>query len=155
MPLHTTPDRRSPADDTTGPDAREIRRLREASNEAITRHDTGGIGAILSPNVIVVSSASDHASGRDVNVQRFADVFRTRPDVVYRRTSDEVRVFDPWHMASERGRWTGSWTDADGAIRSGGSYFAKWRQVNGAWLVGSETYVPETCSGGVYCRTIP
>ena len=58
-------------------------------------------------------------------------------------------------MASERGRWTGSWTDTDGKISIGGSYFAKWRKLNGRWMVESETYVPETCTGGAYCRTIP
>ncbi len=157
VPLHTAPGPLwSPADDTTGgPDARDIRRLRESSNAAIARHDTAGLAAILTPNVIVVSSNSTHIEGRDANARRFAEQFRVRPDVVYRRTPDEVRVFGSWRMASERGRWTGSWTDADGTVRTAGSYFAKWRQVNGAWLVESETYVPETCTGGGYCRTLP
>ena len=70
-------------------------------------------------------------------------------------TPDDVRVFAPWGMASERGRWTGSWTDADGKIVIGGSYFAKWRKANGVWLIESETYVPETCTGGAYCTTVP
>ncbi len=132
-------------------DANAIRRLRASSNAAIARHDTGGVGTILAEDVVVVTSNSVHAIGRATNVQRFADQFRTRPDVVYERTPDEVRVFVPWAMASERGRWT----DSDGKIRIGGSYFAKWRRVNGRWLVESETYVPETCTGGAYCRTVP
>jgi len=157
VPLHTTPGPLwSPADDTTvGPDAREIRRLREASNEAIARHDTAGIGAILSSGVVVVTSTSATLSGRDAMLQVFADGFRTRPDVVYRRTPLDVQIYAPWNMASERGEWTGSWTDADGTVRIGGSYFAKWRQVNDTWLVESETYVPERCSGSAYCRTNP
>jgi ketosteroid isomerase-like protein len=134
---------------------RAIRDLRASSNAAIARHDTGGIGAILASNVVVVTSNSVHAISRETNVQRFAEQFRTRPDVVYLRTPDAVRVFEPWGMASERGRWTGSWTDTDGKIRIGGSYFAKWRKVDGRWLVESETYVPETCSGGSYCRIVP
>jgi hypothetical protein len=39
-------------------------------------------------------------------------------------------------------------------IRIHGTYFAKWRLVNGTWLVESETYVPNSCSGGAYCRTL-
>ena len=136
-------------------DERVIRDRRASSNAAIARHDTAGIGAILADNVVVVTSNSVHAIGRATNLQRFAEQFRTRRDVVYVRAPDEVKVFEPWGMASERGRWVGSWTDTDGKINIGGSYFAKWRKVNGRWLVESETYVPETCSGGAYCRTVP
>jgi ketosteroid isomerase-like protein len=135
--------------------AREIRRLRESSNRAIAQHDTAGLGAILAPNVIVVSSNSAHIVGRDTNVQRFAEQFRNRPDVTYRRTPSSVEVFGPWRMASEHGRWTGSWTDADGRVTIGGTYFAKWRQLNGAWRVESETYVPDHCRGTAYCTTVP
>lgn len=136
-------------------DEATIRRLRAASNASIARHDTAGVGANLAENVVVVTSASAQAIGRAANLGAFADQFRTRPDVVYERVPDEVRVFAPWGMASERGRWTGSWTDRDGKITIGGSYFAKWRRVNGTWLIESETYVPETCSGGEYCRRVP
>ena len=132
-----------------------IRQRRASSNAAIAKHDTAGIGAILAQNVVVVTSNSTHSAGREDNLRRFADQFRTRKDVVYLRTPDEVRVFEPWVMASERGHWTGSWTDTDGKIQIGGSYFAKWRRVNGQWLVESETYVPEQCTGGAYCRTLP
>lgn len=135
--------------------AGEIRRRRESSNAAIARHDTAGIGAILAPHFTITSSTSRHDDGRDAHVRSFAEQFRTRPDVVYRRTPDDVRVFAPWQMASERGRWTGSWTDADGKIQLGGSYFAKWRKLGGVWYVESETYVPETCTGGAYCTRVP
>ena len=139
----------------TSQDEQVIRQRRASSNAAIAKHDTGGIGAILASNVVVVTSNSTHGVGRADNLQRFADQFRTRPDVVYLRTPDEVKVFEPWGMASERGHWTGSWTDTDGKIQIGGSYFAKWRRVNGVWLVEVETYVPERCTGGSYCRTSP
>jgi uncharacterized protein (TIGR02246 family) len=139
----------------TSGDEAQIRARRAASNEAIAGHDTAGIGAILAPDVIVVTSNSIHREGRDANVASFAEQFRTRPDVVYRRTPDEVRVFAPWLMAAERGRWTGSWTDGDGKIRLTGSYYAKWRKVDGQWLVESETYTPETCTGGAYCTKVP
>jgi ketosteroid isomerase-like protein len=136
-------------------DEAQIRARRAASNEAIARHDTAGLGAILAPNVIVVTSNSVHREGRDANVESFAEQFRTRPDVLYRRTPDDVRVFAPWLMAAERGRWTGSWTDADGKIQLAGSYYAKWRKVDGQWFVESETYTPETCTGGAYCTKVP
>jgi uncharacterized protein (TIGR02246 family) len=138
-----------------GAATREIRRLRESSNAAIARHDTAGLAAIFAPNVIVVSSNSAHIDGRDTNVQRFAEQFRARPDVTYRRTPVTVRVFAPWGMASEEGRWSGSWTADDGKVSIGGTYFAKWRQLNGAWRVESETYVPDRCRGSAYCSVVP
>lgn len=157
VPLHLTPGPLwSPMDDTSGgPDAREIRRRRESSNSAIARHDTAGIGAILAPHLVVVSSTSAQSVGRQAMLQRFAEQFRSRPDVTYRRTPEEVRVFAPWQMASERGQWTGSWTDPDGRVSLRGSYSAKWRRIDGTWLVESETYVPESCAGGQYCNTAP
>jgi len=134
---------------------RTIRQRRASSNTAIARHDTGGIGAILAEDVVVVTSNSVHALGRATNLQRFSDQFRSRSDVVYERTPEQIRVFGSWGMASELGRWTGSWTDTDGKILIGGIYFAKWRLKNGSWLVESETYVPETCTGGAYCQAVP
>jgi len=136
-------------------DEQQIRARRESSNAAIAKHDTAGIGAILADDVIVVTSNSVHRPGRAANEQSFAEQFRTRPDVVYRRTPTEVRVFTPWLMASESGTWSGSWTDRDGKIQLTGRYFAKWRKQNGQWLVESETYVPETCTGGAYCTRVP
>lgn len=134
---------------------RVIRQRRASSNAAIARHDTAGIGAIFADNVVVVTSNSVHGIGRATNLQRFSDQFRTRPDVVYERKPDAVRVYDPWGMASEHGRWTGSWTDGGSKIQISGVYFAKWRLRNGSWLVESETYVPESCTGGPYCQTPP
>jgi ketosteroid isomerase-like protein len=153
--LHVTPGPLwSPADDTTGgPDAREIRRRRESSNAAIARHDTAGIAAILAGDVIVRSSTSAIDIGRDPHVRSFAEWMAARPDVVYRRTPDRVDVFAAWQMASESGRWTGSWTEPDGRVSIGGTYFAKWRLEDGAWKVESETYVPDRCSGSAYCTS--
>jgi ketosteroid isomerase-like protein len=137
------------------PNEQAIRRLRAASNAAIARHDTSGIGAMMADNVIVVTSRSAQQIGRAANMASFAGQFRTRPDVVYERTAEQVRLYEPWGMASESGRWTGSWTETDGKIQIGGSYFAKWRLKNGSWFIESETYVPERCTGGSYCRTPP
>ena len=142
VPLHRTPGPLwSPADDTTGgPDARVIRSLREQSNAAIARHDTGGIAVSLAPHVVVVTSNSRTFVGRDVLLQSFGEQFKASPDVWYRRTPAEVRIFDAWGMASEEGRWTGGWTAPDGPLAIGGTYFAKWRLLDGRWLVESETY---------------
>lgn len=140
---------------SSGSDVAEIRRLRESSNAAIARHDTAGIGAILAPHLIVVSSNSAQSIGRQAMLDRFAQQFASRADVTYRRTPRDVRVFAAWGMASEAGEWTGSWTDPEGKLSLGGRYFAKWRKIDGSWRVESETYVPEYCTGGAYCAKSP
>jgi ketosteroid isomerase-like protein len=136
-------------------DEQQIRRSRAYSNASIARHDTLGVGAAMANDIVVITSRSTKTSGRSNYLITFEDQFRSRPDVVYVRTPDQVRVFAPWGMASEHGTWTGSWTDSDGKIEIGGTYFAKWRKVDGRWLIESETYVPERCAGGAYCRTVP
>ena len=129
-------------DTTGGVDATEIRRLREGSNLAIARHDSAGLAAIFAPNITVVASTS-------------VAQFRASPDVVYRRTPNVVTVFAAWLMASESGTWKGSWTAPDGKVKIGGRYFAKWRKLDGRWMVESETFVPERCSGSAYCMRAP
>ena len=157
VPLHVTPGPLwSPADDTTGgPDARAIRRRREESNVAIARHDSAAFASTLAPNATIVTSNSVVSQGRELYSQRMAEQFRTRSDVWYRRTPSEVKVFAPWRMASEQGTWSGSWTEPDGKVTIGGTYFAKWRQLDGMWLVESEIFVPERCTGSTYCERVP
>jgi ketosteroid isomerase-like protein len=137
-----------------GADAALIRAARERSNAAIAAHDTAGIGSILTPDVVIMTSASAIQSGRDASLRGFAEQFRTRERVSYRRTPEQIEVFAPWRMASESGRWTGGWEDRDGPVRLGGRYFAKWRERGRQWLVESETYVPDRCEGGSYCRSL-
>ena len=139
----------------SGRDERAIRQRRAASNAAIAKHDTGGIGAAMAENISVVTSRSAQSIGRAANMTSFAEQFRTRKDVVYVRTPEQVRVYEPWGMASEHGHWVGSWTETDGKVQIGGSYFAKWRLKSGTWFIESETYVPERCTGSKYCATPP
>jgi len=153
VPLHTTPGPLwSAADDTTGgPHAREIRRVREASNAAIARHDTAGIGATMADDIHVVSSTGDRRSGRASYLVILAEQFQARPDVRYVRTPEEVTVFEPWGTAAEEGRWVGTWSDGEGPVRVEGRYFARWRLEDGGWRIEAETFVPDACSGGSYC----
>ena len=81
--------------------------------------------------------------------------FEEYPDVVYVREPIEVKIFEPWAMAFERGTWRGSWTEASGRIDIRGDYAAKWRKIDGRWLIQSEVYSPTSCSGTDYCATPP
>jgi uncharacterized protein (TIGR02246 family) len=136
-------------------DEQTIRQARARSNAAIAAHDPMAIAQFWVDDVVVVRSTGAQLVGRDANQKRLAQQFATRPDTVYVRTPSTIDVYVPWEMASERGEWTGRWTEPDGVVDTGGTYMAQWRRVNGVWLIRAELYVPTRCSGSKYCSQRP
>jgi hypothetical protein len=136
-------------------DVRAIVAARARSNAAIARHDTAGIAREIMPDVTVVSSTSTMGTGVGVNLSRMAAQFARRPDTRWIRTPDTVAVFDAWGVASERGRWIGTWSEPDGPLVIRGSYAAQWRRQDGRWRIQGELFVPLSCEGGAYCRSRP
>lgn len=106
-------------------------------------------------DVHVVSSTSAQTAGRELNRQRMARQFESRPDTIYIRRPTAIDVNASWAVASERGEWTGRWTEPDGALDIGGHYLVQWRKVEGQWLIQAELYVPTRCSGSRYCSQRP
>jgi ketosteroid isomerase-like protein len=136
-------------------DDQMIRAARVRSNQAIAAHDVDAIARFWMDTVHVVSSTSDQAAGRDANRQRFARQFANRPDTTYVRQPAFVDAYAPWAVASERGEWTGRWTEPDGVLEIGGTYLAQWRKIDGQWLIQAELYVPTHCGGSKYCNQRP
>ena len=136
-------------------DEQLIRAARERSNAAIQKHDPDGIAAEWMDDVHIVTSSSAQGSGKDVNRQRMAAQFKNRPDTIYVRKAITVEVYAPWDVASERGEWTGRWTEPDGVLEIGGSYQAQWRKVDGRWKIQGELFVPTRCTGSQYCARRP
>ena len=145
----------TPARADSTADVRAIAASRARSNAAIARHDTAGIAREMMPDVTVVSSTSAMATGVATNVARMAAQFARRPDTRWVRTPESIAVFDAWGVASERGRWVGTWTEPDGPLVIRGSYEAQWRRLDGTWRVQGELFVPLRCEGGAYCRARP
>lgn len=135
--------------------AAQIRAARAASNAAIAAHDVPGIAGHWFDDVHIVTSTSAQGTGREANAARMAQQFARRPDTIYVRTPGEVDVFAAWDVASERGTWTGRWTEPDGVVDIAGTYLAQWRRVDGAWRIQSELFVPTTCRGSKYCAARP
>lgn len=136
-------------------DEQLIREARARSNQAIAAHDLAGIARVWMEDLHVVSSTSSQAAGREANRQRMATQFKNRPDTIYVRTPTVVEVYPSWAVASERGDWTGRWTEPDGKLEIGGTYQAQWRKVDGQWLIQAELFVPTRCTGSAYCRQRP
>ena len=136
-------------------DEQLIREARARSNRAIAAHDPAAIAREWMPDVHVVSSTSRQTASRDANRESMATQFKNRRDVVYVRRPMTIDVYRPWAVASERGEWTGKWTEPDGKLEIGGTYLAQWRKVDGQWLVQAELFVPTRCTGAKYCTQRP
>jgi ketosteroid isomerase-like protein len=136
-------------------DEQLIRAARDRSNAAIAKHDLDGIATAWMDTVHVVSSTSAQTAGKAANRDRMAAQFTNRPDTIYIRKPITVEIFAPWNVASERGEWTGTWTEPDGKLEIGGTYQAQWRKIDGRWLIQGELYVPTRCKGSNYCSRRP
>ncbi|MCA1583416.1 MAG: extracellular solute-binding protein [Acidobacteria bacterium] len=136
-------------------DEQRIREARARSNAAIAKRDAEGIARLWTETVHVVSSTSAQTAGRQANRERMARQFASRPDTIYVRNPSEIQVYAAWDVASERGDWTGRWTEPDGALEIGGTYQAQWRRIDGHWLIHAEVFVPTRCTGSAYCSQRP
>lgn len=132
-------------------DAQLIRDARAASNRAIAAHDASALAAFWMEDYHITPSTSAMLAGREANRALFAELFESRPDVTYTRTTDSVAVNVPWSVAAEQGHWNGQWTQGGRLIKVGGSYYAQWRKIDGRWLIQAEVFVPTWCEGGSYC----
>ena len=138
-----------------GLDETMIRSVRARSNHAIAAHDVVTLADTWLPEYWLVSSTNAQSAGRDAARARFVQLFATRPDVMYVRVPDRIEVNVSWGQAAESGRWTGRWTQADGVTQIGGGYFAKWRKIDGRWLLLAEVFVQTSCAGSSYCSLPP
>ena len=136
-------------------DVKQIRDVRARSNAAIAAHDLEALTKSWMESFSVVTSTGASQSGREANRAAFAAQFASRPDLVYVRTPSEIELMPSWDVASERGTWTGQWTQPDGVTRIGGTYQAQWRKVDGRWLIQAELFVPTRCAGSAYCLKRP
>ena len=137
-------------------DDQPIRAARARSTAAMAAHDLDGISRLWMEDVHIVTSTSAKGSGREENRRRMARQFASRPDTTYVRQTSQVEVYAPWAVASERGEWTGTWTEPDGKVTIGGTYLAQWRKDGDEWLIQAEVFVPVRCSGSVrYCSQRP
>ena len=135
-----------------GTDEAMIRAARTRYNQAIAAHDTTAIAISWLPGYWSVTSTNAQLAGRDSARASIIRLFASRPDVVYVRTAERIDVNTSWGQAAESGQWTGRWTQTDGVTLVGGRYFAKWRKVDGRWMLLTEVFVQLSCSGSSYCN---
>jgi ketosteroid isomerase-like protein len=125
-----------------------IRAARERFNLAIEYKDAEAIRAFLAPSYHLVTGRSDQFHGAEAEATRWAEVFRTDPSAVYRRTPREIIVNEAWGLAEELGNWQGSYTAEGMLVQASGVYSAKWQRTeNGEWVLQAEVFTTLTCDG--------
>lgn len=133
----------------------EIRMKRDRFNAAVAARDLDALVTIWTEDVRVITSSGGRIDGRDAYRARFAGYFAEREEYRYRREPERVDVYEPWGIATERGRWRARWRGADGPIDAGGEYLIQWRHTEDGWLVHAELFAPLHCEGGRYCAERP
>ena len=129
---------------------RQIRAQRGAFNRAIATGDVKGITAVLADNVqLITGTDSKLVAGKTAQLARWSQDLRDPSRGIYVRTPDRIRVSSIRPMALETGHWRGVDT-ASAKDWAAGDYVAKWRRIDGAWRIESETYMTMAC-GGTYC----
>jgi len=133
----------------------DLREARERSNVAIAAHDTAAIARTLTADYHVITSRNTEST-RSMMLSSLAADMQAKPDLVYQRNPEVIRIFSEWGMASEYGQWSGHWTEPDGGkVFLKGTYYAKWHLVEEKWLIRAEIFTPLVCSGEPYCSSLP
>ena len=124
-----------------------IRQQREVFNQAIEQGDASLIPAVLHEDVILISgSDSDVYEGRNTQVDMWRNDFTDPGRAIYVRTTLCIRVSPTFPIALEQGAWRGV-RISSASDTAAGRYSAKWRKVDDAWLLESEVFMTEECTG--------
>ena len=138
----------SPSSD---PDEVAIRAARGRLNEALARQQFATMNEELVDNVSMTGPVW-RTVGRDQLLQAYTRLTSRRPDLVWMRAPQAIRINANWLFASESGEWRESWREGGVFTELRGAYLALWRKVEGRWLLDAEVFVPLSCAGSSYCN---
>ena len=131
---------------------RRIRSQRAAFNRALAAADFAAIGKILADDAQMVTGAdSTIVAGKAAQLALWSEDLQGPKRRVYVRTTNRVQLSPVAPMALETGHWRGHQISAPRNWASG-DYVAKWRRIDGAWKIETETYMATAC-GGTFCPT--
>ena len=97
--------------------------------------------------LLLTGTDSDLYMGAGAQLALWRDDFSREDRAVFKRTSRCIRVSPVAPVALEYGAWRGDTVNQPGDFAAG-SYAAKWRLMNGRWLLESEIFATEACGGG-------
>lgn len=113
-----------------------IKAAREASNQAIARHDIDGISKFWVKDFVQIRGNSTYLIGKDTIISSWRKLFKDNPNVVYIRTASQIIISTNDTLAWENGTWK-----AFNSYSNGGNYSAMWRKDNDSWKIVAELFV--------------
>lgn len=129
--------------------ALDIAEARAQFNKAIEKSDINTIRAVFTENVILITGTdSDLFIGRDAQLEIWNQDFADDARLVYLRTPSCILMSGIFPIAMEHGSWRGAKAN-DTVNHVSGEYSAKWRKVNGQWMIEVETYLTTNCGGSL------
>ena len=130
-----------PAQTDKQKDIAYIRAVREASNDAIAKHDMEGVSKPWLNEYISISGNGSSTVGKDSAIARYARQFDNTPGLTYIRTPKTILISDADTLAFETGKWVGLKTKEKNPKWVGGNYSAMWWKRDGIWRLRSELFV--------------
>ena len=132
----------------TTPSDLAIRARRAAFNRAIADGDATAVGPILARDCVMITGTDSAViAGRNAQVKvwqrEFATTSRTSASssrLIYERIPSAITVSPIEPIAMEQGEWRGV-AAAGGTLAASGIYSAKWREINGEWVIEAEVFV--------------
>lgn len=123
----------------TSPDL-AIRLRRAEFNRALAEADLAAIGPLLARDAVLVTGIdSALLLGRKAQLLAWKREFAAPDRTIYTRLPQTIEASPVEPIALEQGRWSGA-TLSRQALASG-SYAAKWRLSDGAWVIEAELFV--------------
>jgi len=117
-----------------------IRARRATFNRAIAEGDAAAIGPILARDCIMVTGTdSAIITGRNAQVKVWTREFAAPRRLIYVRMPGAITVSQVEPIALEQGEWQGT-EKASGTLAASGTYTAKWREIDGHWIIEAEIY---------------
>jgi len=133
----------------TNPGEGEVRAARQASNEALRRHDLKAFAATLDADFTMIRGNGNPVPSRQAYLAVFAADFANPQAIRYERIADRVEISTAAPLAAEHGHWIGTYPDGRRAY--GGTYLAMWRKTDGGWKLRSELFVVLSCEDAQAC----
>ena len=96
-----------------------IKSAREASNQAIAKHDIDGISKFWVNDFVQIRGNSTYLSGKDTIIASWRKLFKDNQNVVYIRTASQIIISNNDTLAWENGTWK-----AFNSYSNGGNYSA-------------------------------
>lgn len=125
-----------------------IRARRATFNRAIVNGDAKAIAPILALDCVMITGTdSAIIAGRNAQVKVWQREFaapkrgaNASSRLIYQRTPGAITVSPVEPVALEQGEWRGVESDS-GMLAAYGVYSAKWREVDGEWVIEAEVFV--------------